>query len=71
MAQKLKTTMAPDLDLRGGYTVEWDAVSPTTGASVAGVVVSNTSLLVSDLGTAGGQPVEALGPYFLVPGPGA
>jgi hypothetical protein len=46
MAKKIKTALAPDLDLGGSWIVEWDAVDPVTGASVAGVVVSNTSLRV-------------------------
>lgn len=46
MAQKIKAALPPDLDLSGSWTVEWDAVDPTTGASVAGVVISDTSLRV-------------------------
>jgi hypothetical protein len=68
MAQKLKAAMAPDLDLNGNWRIEWDAVDPTTGASVAGVKVSNTSLQVAgDLG--GGGLGDQVGPFMLVPGP--
>lgn len=46
MAQKIRAALPPDLDLSGSWTVEWDAVDPVTGASVAGVVISQTSLRV-------------------------
>jgi hypothetical protein len=46
MAQKIKTALPPHLDLGGSWRVEWDAVDPTTGASVAGVKISETSLHV-------------------------
>jgi hypothetical protein len=64
MAEKLKAALPEFMDLGGGWVLEWDAVDPTTGASVSGVVVSNTSLMVAgDLG-AGDQ-----GPPVLVPAP--
>jgi hypothetical protein len=44
MSKKIKTAMPPDLDLDGAYIIEWDAVDPTTGASVSGVKISDTSL---------------------------
>lgn len=46
MAKKIKTALPPHLDLGGNYVIEWDAVDPTTGASVPGIVVSHTSLQV-------------------------
>jgi hypothetical protein len=46
MAQKMKTSLPARLNLGGSWIVEWDAVDPTTGASVAGVVISATSLHV-------------------------
>jgi hypothetical protein len=56
--------MPPFLDLGGGWIVEWDAVDPTTGDTVSGVVISNTSILVAgDLGD------ESQGPPELVPAP--
>jgi hypothetical protein len=67
MSKKIKTAMPPDLDLDGAYIIEWDAVDPTTGASVAGVQVSDTSLGVEgSLGDA-----STAGPFMLVPGPNA
>jgi hypothetical protein len=47
MAQKIKTALPRDLDLGGAYIIEWDAVDPTTGDSVAGVMISDTSLGVA------------------------
>lgn len=47
MAKKIKTALPPDLHLGGAYVIEWDAVDPTTGASVAGVKISDTSLGVA------------------------
>lgn len=49
MAKKIKTPLPPNVDLGGSWRIEWDAVDPTTGASVAGVKVSDTSLLVASL----------------------
>jgi hypothetical protein len=51
MAQKIKTAMPPDLHLGGSYIIEWDAVDPVTGASVPGVIVSDTSLGIASLGS--------------------
>jgi hypothetical protein len=54
MAQKIKTSLPGFLDLGGNWHVEWDAVDPTTGASVSGVLISATSLHVAgDFGDAG------------------
>jgi hypothetical protein len=46
VSQKIKTALPPHLDLGGSWVVEWDAVDPTTGASVPGVVISATALQV-------------------------
>lgn len=63
MAEKVKGALPPFMALGGGWTIEWDAIDPTTGASVAGVVISNTSLQVDgDLGAGNDQPI-------LVPAP--
>jgi hypothetical protein len=72
MAQKLNVNMPEDVVIGDGWTVEWDAVDPTTGASVSGVVISQANVTAADeslgLGTGTAGPV---GPYMLVPGPGA
>jgi hypothetical protein len=67
MAQKMKTALPARLNLGGSWIVEWDAVDPVTGDSVPGVIVSETSLHVE--GSA--ESLKQLGPFMLVPGPGA
>ena len=49
MAAPLKTGLAPDLHLDGGYIIQFAAISPTDGSAVANVNVSNASLLVENL----------------------
>jgi hypothetical protein len=62
--------LPPDLDLPAGYKVRLRAVDPTSGSDVSGVNVSDFSLLVSDLTGGGGSGLQ-VGPFMLVPGPGA
>lgn len=72
MSQALTAAIPGELDLPDGYIVTWAAIDPTTGADVAGVVVSNVSMFGTLLG--GGSTVGTntiLGPYMLVPGPSA
>lgn len=71
MSQQIDVSLPADLELSGSWTVEWDAVSPSTGATVAGVVISNANVVGTDTSpptVAGEQP---LGPFMLVPGPDA
>jgi hypothetical protein len=63
--------MPPVLDLPDGYVVTWAAIDPTTGADVAGVKVMAVSLFGTLLGTGSGGGGDAVGPFMLVPGPGA
>ena len=70
MSAPLTGPIPADLDLPDGYVVTWAAVDPTTGADVAGVVVSNVSIFGTRLGTGDSGTVN-LGPFMLVPGPGA
>jgi hypothetical protein len=71
MAQAITASMAGELDLPDGYVVTWSAIDPATGADVAGVVVSDVSIFGTPLGTGTGGPPGIVGPYMLVPGPGA
>ena len=72
MAKSLNIGMPDSLDLPDGYIVQWAAIDPTTGADVAGVKVSNVSIFGTMLGTGtGGNGGAPVGPYMLVPGPGA
>jgi hypothetical protein len=63
--------MPEDMDLPDGYVMTWAAIDPNTGGDIAGVVVSNVSLFGTDLGTGGGGDGGLVGPFMLVPGPGA
>lgn len=63
--------MPDTLDLPDGYVVTWAAVDPTSGADVAGVIVSGVSIFGTDLGGGGGGGSSGVGPFMLVPGPGA
>ena len=70
MSAPLIAAMPADLDLPDGYVVTWAAIDPTTGADVSGVVVSNVSIFGTRLGT-GSSGGGLVGPFMLVPGPGA
>jgi hypothetical protein len=67
----LDAPMPEDLDLPDGYVLTWAAIDPTTGADVAGVLVSGVSLYGEALGDGTGGGGELVGPFMLVPGPGA
>ena len=69
MAQKLDVALPDDVEIGDGWIVEWDAVDPTTGASVSGVKVSAANLTAADLSEGGGGGVEP-GPFVMVLGPG-
>ena len=72
MAQKLTAGFPPDLDLPANFIVQLSAVNPSTGALVSGVNVSNVAIMalpaVPGTDDSGLEPV---GPFLLVPGPGA
>lgn len=69
MAQKLNAGMPDSLDLTESWQILFAAVDPTSGADVSGVKVSNAMLVVELVqGDATDLPV---GPFMLVPGPGA
>jgi hypothetical protein len=49
MAAPLKAGIAPGLDLDANYVIQFTALSPTDASLVAGVTVSNASLLVTNV----------------------
>lgn len=49
MAEPLIATMAPGLPLIAGCQVAWEAIDPTTGNAVSGVVVVDPTLYGLDL----------------------
>lgn len=69
MSAPVIAPLPADLDLPDGYVMEWAAIDPTTGADVAGVVVSSVSIFGTALGTGSGNGGGVVGPYMLVPGP--
>lgn len=72
MSQPATASIPADLDLPDGYIVQWAAIDPNTGADVAGVKVSNVSIFGTLLGSSdGGGGGGVVGPFMLVPGPGA
>jgi len=70
MAEPTEAPLPPDLDLAAGWVIRVNALSPTDGSQVSGVVVSDFSLLVTDLTGGDGQGLQ-VGPFMLVPGPDA
>ena len=70
MAQKLDVSMPQDLDLPAGWSIRVTAVD-TGGNLVTGVNVSNMTIIAdAPLGASAGEGLE-VGPFMLVPGPGA
>lgn len=70
MARPLKASMPRDLDLEGTYTIRFTAIDPNTGAVIPNVQVKNMVLTVAP--GANTSPTDlAVGPFLLVPGPGA
>lgn len=71
MAQKIDVALPEDVVIGDGWTVEWDAVDPTTGNSVSGVVISDANVTASDVSAGDGTGGGLVGPFMLVPGPSA
>ncbi len=66
----IEASLPPDLDLPDGYRLEWGAIDATTGGPVSGVTVTDVSIFGTALGTGSDGDLN-LGPFMLVPGPGA
>jgi hypothetical protein len=71
MPVPLDAPLPARLDLGPGFTLRVTALSTTDGSVVSGVKVSNLSVLVDDAGGTVDTSPLAVGPYMLVPGPGA
>jgi hypothetical protein len=48
MAEKLTASIPSGLEIGGDYQLVWAAIDPTTGADVAGVVVSEVNVTCAD-----------------------
>lgn len=69
MAIPLEAGMPPDTELDYGCQVVFDAIDPVSGASVSGVLFTGGVLYVDV--TQGDVTQLSVGPFMLVPGPGA
>ena len=58
MAAPIKAPLPLGLDLGDAYTIRIAAVSPTTGADVAGVVISDVSILCDTIKGEPDRPPE-------------
>jgi hypothetical protein len=70
VAQKIDVPFPEDVLIGDGWTIEWDAVDPTTGASVSGVIVKEANVTAGDASDGTVTTVQ-VGPFMLVPGPSA
>ena len=50
MSQIVTANMPDTLNIGDGYIIELDAINPTTGASVSGVVVTNVNVAAAEQG---------------------
>lgn len=62
--------MPPELVIGDGWRIEWAAVSPTDGSAVSGVKITNANVIAEDV-SGGTVAQDVIGPFMLVPGPGA
>jgi hypothetical protein len=65
MAKPLIAGLAPQLVCAPGYVVRVTALDPTTGATVAGVIVSDVALQVNTLTGEGDTGTDQLLPPLL------
>lgn len=66
MAAPLKAELPPDCTLSAGYIIRLTALDPTTGATVAGVNLTDISIFVTDVFSAPGSEIDSAFP-LLVP----
>ena len=69
MAQKLNVDLPEDLDLPASWTIRITAVD-ASGNTVTAVNVSNLGIIATDVVSGDGSGL-IVGPFMLVPGPGA
>jgi hypothetical protein len=61
--------MPPDLDLDVGCSIVFEAIDPTDGSAVSGVLIGNALIRVD--ATISDTTRLSAGPFMLVPGPEA
>jgi hypothetical protein len=69
MAAPTLASMPPDTELDNGCQVIFEALDPSSGATVAGVAFT-AGVIYVDV-TQGSEHQLLSGPFMLVPGPGA
>lgn len=69
-AAPLSASMPQFTNLSYGTTVTLEALDPTSGAAVTGVVFDAVEIW-ADVGEIGGGTQNTSGPFMLVPGPNA
>lgn len=71
MALKINVNLPEDVVVGDHWIIEWDAVDPVTGASIAGVKVSSANVTASDEASAAASSDGSgfVGPFLAVPGP--
>ena len=62
MATLTLNAPAPLVDLPGGVTIKFEAISPTTGAAVSGVTVSNAAVTAVQT-----NPIDDSAPVPILP----
>lgn len=68
MARRAIAPLAPGIALQPGYVVRVTAISPTTGATVAGVTVSDVAMQAYAQESApAGKPVRLIPPVLTYP----
>ncbi len=65
MAQKITGAMPDGMDLTAGYTIQWAALDPSSGAAVANVVIQGAAMLVDQVSD--GVPTDLNNGPFNVP----
>lgn len=70
MAKPQQAPFPQEIVIGPNWTVEFDAIDPVTGASVAGVLVSDVNMTATNAKTGKLEKLD-VGPYMLVPGPNA
>ena len=69
MAEKIDIAMPEELVIGDGWQIVWAAVD-SAGAAVSGVLITEANVVAADL-SAGDTVSDVVGPFMLVPGPGA
>lgn len=70
MGAPVDAGLPPQLDIGQGYTLRFIALDPTAGTEVTTVSISAANFTAEPLGQTTAEDLQ-VGPFMLVPGPGA